>query len=292
MYFKNKKMRNDNIQLTDEELNTYMLTAPVSAKTVNDLFPYGKYYKDTWDEHAEGKDHILISSTNQVEEKVVGEDDWKYYINKYNFRGKWNLNSKKPMAGFFGCSFTFGEGIAEEETFADIVSYKCGLNGLNFGIGGSSLDRIARTFAAAANVLDLEYAIFTLPAWRRRMHINEHGQIINLIPQWPHENYKKISKQLTELDDEFYVTSSISTVEWIVSVAKLHNIKIILSSWDYPLTGVLKKMYPDITIDPFPNIDDKCARDGMHPGTKSQAAHARQITRMFNDKSWVSKVKW
>jgi hypothetical protein len=45
-------------------------------------------------------------------------------------------------------------------------------------------------------------------------------------------------------------------------------------------------MYPDITINPFPNIDDKQARDKLHPGPLSHKAHAEQIIKKINDKTW------
>ena len=56
---------------------------------------------------------------------------------------------------------------------------------------------------------------------------------------------------------------------------------------DHPLNELCQLIYPDSTIDPFPNIDDKCARDKMHPGPKSQAAHAEQIIKAFHDRAWV-----
>jgi hypothetical protein len=58
---------------------------------------------------------------NSEEEKVVKPGDWQYRINKYNFREPWNFEAHTPKIGFFGCSFTFGEGIEYPDTFVNIV---------------------------------------------------------------------------------------------------------------------------------------------------------------------------
>ena len=46
------------------------------------------------------------------------------------------------------------------------------------------------------NVIDLDYAVITLPAWYRQLHIdvNDYGKIINLIPGYPHNGFKNLNQ--------------------------------------------------------------------------------------------------
>jgi phospholipase/lecithinase/hemolysin len=62
---------------------------------------------------------------------------------------------------------------------------------------------------------------------------------------------------------------------------------VLFSSWDHTTNATCKILLPDNTLNPFPNIDDKCARDKMHPGPKSQQAHAEQIIKAINDRAWI-----
>ena len=96
-----------------------------------------------------------------------------------------------------------------------------------------------------------------------------------------------MSNLLTSLDEDYYIVRAATSINWIYDIAKYKGIKLILSSWDQPQNEFCQEAFPNNTIDPFPNIDDKCARDKMHPGPKSQAAHAEQIIKAFHDRAWV-----
>jgi hypothetical protein len=276
--------------LTLAEYEKYVLSSASKVSSLEDLSKFGIHAK--WKQTVEDKssDYILRPFINGAEEKIVQPGDWQYKINKYNFREPWNFNDN-PKIGFFGCSFTFGEGIEYKDTFVNLVSTQFKCNPFNFGVGGSSLHRVARTFSAVTKVIDLDYAVFTLPHWHRQMYLDDSGKIINLIPQWPNEQFEAISNQLTSLEEEYYIVQAVSFVSWIYDLAIAKGIKIILCSWDYPLNDLCKVMYPDVTIDPFPNIDDKCARDKMHPGIQSQYAHAQQIKRAIDDRAWFQKQR-
>ena len=281
----NKKKKDPISGLTLAEYEKYVLASSSKVTSLDDLSKFGIHAK--WEQTLEDETngYVLRPYINGAEEKIVQPNDWQYKINKYNFREPWNFNNNSKM-GFFGCSFTFGEGIEYKDTFVNLVSEQFNCNPFNFGVGGSSLQRIARTFSAVTKVIDLDYAVFTLPHWHRQMYLDDTGKIINLIPHWPHEQFETISNQLTNLEEEYYVVQSVSFVSWIYDLAEARGIKIILSAWDYPLNDLCKVMYPDVTIDPFPNIDDKCARDKMHPGIRSQHAHAEQIKKAIYDRAW------
>lgn len=266
----------------------YLKSSPSNIKSINDLRVFGKVHQVFKQRLPFVKQGFELLACNQAEEELLNPSiDWKYYINEYNFRNHWDLESEKKNIGFFGCSFTFGEGIHNDDMFVNIVSNSLDMNPINVGMGGAGLERTARTFASAVNVIKFDYAVLTLPAWSRQMHLTKQGEIINIIPYWPHQDYEKLNELFSSVDEDFFINQAISYVNWIGDIAKANNIKILLTSWDHPLNELCKFIFPDNTIAPFPNIDDKCARDKMHPGPKSQAAHAEQIIKAFNDRAWI-----
>jgi len=231
--------------------------------------------------------YFIKETMQDAEKENFDKDPWTYYFNKFNFRDEFNADSPKKKIGFFGCSFTMGEGIKREKTFAYQVASEFDLEYFNFGAPGSSVERVARTFSMSTKLVNLDYAVITFPSHFRQFYQNSNSEIINIIPGWPHSGYKKMVETLYTLDDEFFAVKAVSHINWVHDVAEANNIKIIYSSWDHPLNELCSFLAPKQTIDPFPNIDDKCARDNMHPGIKSQTAHAEQIIKAINDRAWV-----
>lgn len=281
------KRKLDNMFRKLSQYEKFVTAAPCRTNTLDDLFKLGNFPRERWVDNRVDDDHAILTWVGKNEHTIVEPGDWTYYINRYNFRDPWVLDTTNPKVGFFGCSFTFGEGIKSEDTFVQLVSKECNLQPFNFGISGASVHRSARTFSAVTNLIDLDYAIFTLPQWHRQLYIDQDGNTINLIPGWPHINHEDLNNKLVEIGDDYHMVQAVSFITWIHDIAKLRNIKLILSSWDHPLNELCKVMYPEITIQPFPNIDDKCARDKMHPGPLSQAAHAEQLIRAINDRTRV-----
>tara|TARA_B110000503_G_scaffold142949_1_gene241773 strand:- start:2391 stop:3218 length:828 start_codon:yes stop_codon:yes gene_type:complete len=269
-------------------LQPYAKLMPSRVSTLNDLIPFGFLNEESYSKNFKNNNEFIELNTVQDSElEEFKNNPWTYVIGKYNFRNTWNFDSSKPRIGFFGCSFTFGEGIKNEHTFVDIVSKNLNLNPFNFGSAGSGVERVARLFSAATSVIDFDSVVITLPGWHRQLHIDHLGNMINLIPHYPHCGFEKMSDVLTSLDEDYYIVRAATAVNWMYDIARYKNIKLIFSSWDHPQNEFCQLAFTDNTIDPFPNIDDKCARDKMHPGIKSQAAHAEQIIKAFNDRAWV-----
>lgn len=272
-----------------QTLSKWSRLVPARVKTLEDLRLFGAMRPELFEETVKDQ-HTLpyrIKILQNGEEKFWEKDPWYYTINEYNFRDVWNFEDARKRIGFFGCSFTVGEGIESKNTFVQIVSRELKLNPFNFGSGGSGIERVARTFSAVNSLIDLDYVVITLPAWHRQLHTGELGDMINLIPSYPHIGYEKLCKTMTSLDEDYYATRAASNINWIYDIANHKGIKILFSSWDHTTNAFCKEILPDLTIKPFPNIDDKQARDKMHPGIKSQQAHADQIIEAINDRAWV-----
>lgn len=269
-------------------LKRYARHVPSRVNTLEDLRSFGALQPQSFDKLLDENLEIYeVPFIQASEKKFWKKNPWCYYINKFNFRDEWNFEDPRKKIGFFGCSFTVGEGIQSKDTFVKKVGNYLNLNAFNFGSGGAGIERVARTFSAVNNLIDLDYAIVTLPAWHRQLHTGELGDMINLIPSYPHSGFESLCRTLTHLTEDYYATRAASNINWIYDVAQHKNIKILFSSWDHTVTSFCKEFLPDCTIQPFPNIDDKQARDKMHPGVKSQQAHADQIIKAFNDRAWI-----
>jgi hypothetical protein len=269
-------------------LKRYARYVPARLKTLEDLIPFGALQPQKFVELLNEKPGPYeIPFIQDSEKKYWKNDSWSYHINCFNFRDEWNFDDNRKKIGFFGCSFTVGEGIKSEDTFVNKVGDKLNLNSFNFGSGGAGIERVARTFSAVSSLINLDYAVVTLPAWHRQLHTGELGDMINLIPSYPHSGFERICKTLTQLDEDYYASRAASNINWIYDIAKYKGIKILFSSWDHTTNAFCKEILPDSTLNHFPNIDDKCARDKMHPGNKSQQAHADQIIKAFNDRAWI-----
>lgn len=249
----------------------YILTSPNRVSSLKDLKEFGLLNIPNYLE----QEYIYLPYINNIEKDFVSPIDWQYKINKYNFRESWDFQSNNKKIGFFGCSFTFGEGVNYNYTFCNLVAKKLNLNPFNFGVGGSSVHRITITFSAVIKLIKLNYAVFTLPNWRRQMHVKSNGKIVNLIPHWPDSEFVNLNKTLTELEEDYYIVQTISFLSWINDLSKANQIKIILSSWDSELNELCKTLYPDLTINKFCILDK--ARDNSHPGIKSHENYANQI---------------
>lgn len=268
-----------------ENMHKFAKISPTTVSSFEDLIRYGKMHAYEFNEEIEGKDFIELLTINPKELKSIrqGDEAWTYYINKYNFRDEWTFDKNKPNIGFFGCSFTFGEGIKSKNTFVQIVTKKLNANGFNFGVGGAGVERVARTISAATKVIDFDYIVVTLPMPTRELYYTKHMELANIVHSYIEKDYEDLGKALAILPDEYYYHKAIGHISWIHDICLNKNIKLILSSWDHPLNELCTHLLPNNTLAPFPNIDDKKARDMQHPGVKSQKAHAVQIIEAMND---------
>ena len=277
-----------------KKVSPYLLPAwykstPMKITTLEGLIPFGvmpvQDFQELVKEQHSAPCQLKILQVK--EKKWWKKDPWYYTINEYNFRDTWNFKDTRKRIGFFGCSFTAGEGIESSKLHVNIVAQHHNLNAFNFGSGGTGIDRIARSFSAVNGLINLDYAVITLPAMYRQMHIDKHGNMINLLPNNTHIGYERLSKIMSTLHDEYYITRAASNINWIYDIARYKGIKILFSSWDPSTNQLCKILLPDNTIELFPNIDDKCARDRLHPGPKSQAAHAEQIIKALDGRAWI-----
>ena len=201
---------------------------------------------------------------------------WKYYINEYGFRGEFDLESDKPKLGVFGDSFSFAQGVDWKDSWGTILANGMGWNQFNFGYCGASQEVVVRTFMAATKIIDFDYAVVVLPHWTRTGILAEwENKTLSYRAVMPHfpSNYidRQDQENLVTMSDMFYKSKTLMMVDMILWIAKTKNINIVVTSWDIPVWNWLNNMYDrERTIcQVFPNLDNKKARDGQHPGNLS-----------------------
>jgi hypothetical protein len=228
------------------------------------------------------------------EMKNFDSDPWTYTTNQYGFRDVWREKTKRSNLGLYGCSFTYGEGVESKKHFSTLVSNKFKFNKFNFGIGGASALRVARTFIATNRVLNLNHAIIVLPTLHRvdysmiydkqnSYRTGDKGFMPSLNPEYGkipgQEGLLKKHKEIyTAFDENLFIMNLIYAVSMITECAKAHNVKIIFATWCGETLYTLDKigaqnLYPNIAL----RMEDT-ARDGAHPGPISNQHFADSIT--------------
>ena len=225
------------------------------------------------------------------EEKNKSSKDWQpdfsYYINDIGFRGEYPSIDDLRLLGFFGCSVTFGQGVPEDKIYANLISQHYNKKYLNFGIPGASCHRIALTFSAAVRLWNIETAIINLPPCSRLHYVDtdDRLQSILLANKLDQPELEYIRKEiLKNVSEQFLISQTIDSIQWIIDIAKLKNINLILASWDNDIIKIINTAF-DLNAIKF-NFVDK-ARDG-HPGIKSHEMFATDIINILANGTYIS----
>jgi hypothetical protein len=236
---------------------------------------------------------IYLEYTNNFELQLIKqgaiEDSWKYHLNPYSFRDKWDLTeTDKKKIGCFGDSFTFGDGLPSHEIHPHYLAELTQCRIFNVGKGGSSVERIARTFSVFTKFVKLDIAVFTLPHIYREFFIDPDGIITDLIPNST-SVHTKFMEPFYSIHENYQLSKLSLNINYILDIAAERNINVLFTTWDIPTHELLQIAAPHNTAQNiFPNnIDPKQARDLMHPGKLSQEKHAQNILKELHDRTWI-----
>jgi hypothetical protein len=276
--------------ISNEKLDPRYLS-PYNVKSLAELVEFGNFAgpmaADIKNRHGITQDSLNWKYTYIRKEEAPNfdKDPWQYTINQYGFRDVWRNKAKRPNIGFYGCSNTFGEGVESSKHWTTLLSKHYNMCKYNFGIGGASALRIARTFVATQQVLNLNYAVILLPALHRvdYAEISENGATEMQMLPWKNPNFSKSQeKKWTDIyatyDNSMFIMNLIYAVSMITESAKAHNVKIVFSSWCGETLYTLGKINaPNL----YPNLALKTrdhARDGEHPGLESSKLFAEKLS--------------
>jgi len=134
-----------------------------------------EYYR--YAEKVEGHPQIfewLPSDTqeNFLNQPSIHQDRWNalppvtYDLNSYGFRSGEFKNTGNSIT-FLGCSFTTGIGIHKEDTFAYNVAKELGMDEMNLGLSGGSLDAAFRFYLMWQDIIRSQITVLLVPPGRR-----------------------------------------------------------------------------------------------------------------------------
>jgi hypothetical protein len=166
-----------------------------------------------------------------------GELNWpKYRVNKYGYRT--SLEYKNGTSIALGCSYTFGLGVHEEQTWPYLLSKKINKDIINLGICGGSMDSSYRALKSYTEKYTPEYVFFSIPS-ALRQHIqyrrddNRVGTL-KIMPgseEWEEDEQRKMLnsimlKNFYSLDENIFVNFH-KNLEAIRYLCNSKNIKLI-----------------------------------------------------------------
>lgn len=264
------------------------IRSPMLAKLPGDLLPYSNYFNNYVDQGVTPGPgvHKFLN----VAEETRSDPNYKlfdYYINDIGFRDIYPTCGSRVF-GFFGCSMTFGEGLPSEDNFPAVLANKFNMSCLNLGLPGIGAHRVAQVFAAAASVWTIDTALVTLPNWARFHYVDSQNNVKSIDLPYPTKDKEcELVRMsiLREFSDQYMLSASKDAINYIITVAKLKNIKLILTSWDPDVSRMIEYTtgysapHYNLWEPGAPVVSGDHARDRTHPGVNIVNRYIDKITR-------------
>ena len=226
-----------------------------------------------------------FSKEEEDHSKKDWPNDFSYFINDIGFRGNYPSTDDKRLFAFFGCSITFGQGLPEDKTYADLISKHYNKKYLNLGIPGAGIHRTALTLSAASKIWDIKTAVINLPPFTRFHYVDNTNQLqsILLTHNSNQPDIEAIRTSLKNFSDQYLAADSVDAIEWILDIAKSKKINLVLSSWDDDTIQLVRSGFSQ-NILKFNTIDE--ARD-YHPGIRSHKEFADQVINTLASEAYT-----
>lgn len=227
--------------------------------------------------------------------EVEYASEWKYpqfdyVLNHLGFRNE-HIPKETDIA-FFGCSFTFGTGLAVDTLWHSILANKLNLSSANYGMPGASIKSIVDVALIVSKHTKIKKAVFLLPAYSRIQiaKSSPYKDEVNYLSVIP--NHKSELCQVYGIDTESVIKAipdeemfkvmrdSLYLVDYIF---KQQGIEAYYSSWDAETYKFIREMdlagviLPDWTSTDAQQANTDLARDKLHPGPEHQLQFAEKI---------------
>ena len=196
----------------------------------------------------------------QYEEEVLNiyqNDENRFHDPIYN-----NPNAKKQIYTF-GCSWTYGWGVEQTETFTHLLGDE-NTTVHNYGAGGTGLDFAVKTLSEVY-IPESRRQIFiiTVPHFFRRTWFNDNGVVYK---PWQVKEFVDIN----EYNNYFYFLHHYNILNRFIG-----RDKIIWGTWE-----------EDLPRDKF-DVVFECidhTEDGLHPGPKAHKQYADRLKNVLQDR--------
>lgn len=216
---------------------------------------------------------------------IKNADKWQYEqfdysINEFGFRGD-SLPNETDLAAF-GCSFTFGTGLAEHMLWHNILAKELDKTSVNFGLSSRSIQSIIDMFLIASKHIKIKNAILLLPSISRLQFAKMHpsDKTIHYLNTCV-DNRSEINKIYGLDEDSIYCAIPEEEMYKICRnqlylldyISKERGVTVYVSSWEQQTYDFVKQLdLESIQILPrwystsIAFADSDKARDNHHPG--------------------------
>ena len=215
-------------------------------------------------------DYVAKNGTHHRCHPLPCDKDHKFYWSNLPFAQNIAFKNNKNCIGAFGCSFTFGDGLKEEETWPYLLEKEKKIKILNFGTSGSGMDSIYLNIVSSSLEYSFNEIIVLLPNldrkiarlfykdnWFRWVVSPSIGPLgWDLLPT-PIGEYLNLDKSIFYKKGEKVVRSIVNDKEQrynkkiikkIIDFCDKRYKKYIISSWSKETLEYLKKTYKDKSI--------------------------------------------
>jgi hypothetical protein len=214
------------------------------------------------------------------------------------YRDRNHIGFNKEFIPCFGCSFTYGAGQPDTETWPYLLSQKTNKNFLNLGMSGSGIDGIYNNLKLLYQKHKFDQCVILFPNFERRivrsqiqdLWIRMHSTVDifetdNVYQFYTDKNLRKKMKIIKEKiikDVENYYSKKFLLK--IINFCKNNNIELYGSSWDDDVYDYLKTHNNLKLLPKFPELStfEERADDGGHPHKKYYDFFADQIKNYFS----------
>ena len=212
------------------------------------------------------------------------EHNIKYKINSYGFRHHEEFREDRNSLVAIGCSNTFGIGVNYEQSWPYYVAKELGLNPINLGQPGGSIQACYRVAREWIPIIKPKVVMWFVPDPARRelyalvgSEVSKQDQIIapRAVSHWQRDlKLKNYWETVNENESEtiMHKRAYYDAMEHVCRDTKLGVIRIPVTrqgTWHNPGEGEMGN--PDTSY---------CARDMMHPGPRT---HKEIISPLFVD---------
>ena len=223
-----------------------------------------------------------LSTQNESVSEGYGYFDYK--LNQYGLRYDEPKGDQILLAS--GCSITFGQGIAQENIYAEIVSKTLGLECVNVSLPGTGPDIQIANAMWALRTYKPKIFLYYMSDTERKFLATESGyQTVN--PNWDNDVFSSsLEKKLWVAMSQKYEWSRYLQIAWsmypIVEYCKENNIRFLWQCWAGLPDSILRTFDWLKDTEQLGNIKsiDK-ARDGMHSGNESHSEFANRILNVI-----------
>jgi len=211
-----------------------------------------------------------LSAEHQAKWKDV---EFIYFLNEFGMRTQHRMTADRDSICFIGCSMTFGLGMPKENTWTHLLAKQLGLNDINMGNPGGSLDAMYRVYSQWLPKLKSKITVCLIPPRPRKERIEQNRNGVTHIHKLSNWN---VQNETDEQRKEILLQNFNDTEMFINERRNLNAIKTVARENDSTLVIVDQK---ELNYHGLVTLNDDYARDGIHPGYTWHNATANEIER-------------